>query len=1091
MASSSPARQFTREDLQKWLDEKTLVAAKGYLRAVSQLHVSDTEASALVQGTDPRPYTVRVVFQPGRRGGIQLNMHCTCSEGKGCKHAAAVLLAAIEQRGETVLKPDTGVVKWLRDLREQVTTPDRQSQGKNREQLFYVLHYAPLSTHTSITLHKGRARPDGSMPAGTPEWNNIERALLGTPEFVTEDDTAILRLLWLANGRSAYFSDISLKNRRVDDLFPRLLATGRCHFSLDQDVKPLGSGPKRVGHLQWILGEDDLTRLIASVPDAHQAHVLPTMPPWYLMPDTAQLGPLDTGIKPQLAGRLLNAPALRAVDAAVVAREFADMLPTLPRPDVKNLREFREVRCPPRLTLVLSSRRVDTLQRWRGYAPLQREWMDFAYPVFNYDGLEITLDEQREFHMQGREIVRLIRNEKVETAALRTLRDLGFEEVPATLFHYWAVPHEKHLFALDSENTWATWVSQLAPALRAAGWTLEIGIDFRHHILDAGAFSVDTTPAGPEEFQVHIGFELEGQVLPLAPLLAELLREQPHLIEPGRLDALPDGHIWLGRLEDGRRVRLPMERLKPILRNFIDLFDGADSLTVSRLDLPRLDSIGDLECQSGMDAVQAARDSLNALLTPPVIPQPARLSIPLRAYQLQGLAWMQQLRQMNLGGILADDMGLGKTAQTLAHILTEKQAGRLDRPALVIVPTSLVFNWREEAAHVAPDLSVHILHGPQRDFARIEGHDLVLTTYPLVWRDAAELQQHEFHLLILDEAQTVKNASSKAAGVIRKIPARHRLCLTGTPMENNLGELWSLFDFVLPGFLGANRAFTQNWRAPIEKQDDALRRSLLTRRVRPFILRRCKADVARELPPKTVMVRSVTLEGSQRDLYETVRAAMDTRVRDEIASKGVSHSHLLILDALLKLRQVCCDPRLLDLADAPAAKEHAKLDLLMEMLPELLAEGHRVLIFSQFTSMLELIAKALDKADIGHVLLTGQTHDREAAVQRFQSGEVPVFLISLKAGGVGLNLTSADTVIHFDPWWNPAAEDQATDRTHRIGQTKPVFVYKLIVSGSIEERIVALQEQKAALATAVLTGDSGTDVQFTADDLTELFSPLA
>jgi len=336
----------------------------------------------------------------------------------------------------------------------------------------------------------------------------------------------------------------------------------------------------------------------------------------------------------------------------------------------------------------------------------------------------------------------------------------------------------------------------------------------------------------------------------------------------------------------------------------------------------------------------------------------------------------------------------------------------------------------------------------------------------------------------------VKNAASRAAGVVRRLHTRHRLCLTGTPLENHLGELWAQFDFLLPGFLGDSKRFTATWRTPIEKHGDRLRRDLLARRVRPFILRRRKEDVAQELPPKTVIVRTVELEGGQRDLYETVRSAMDARVREEIAARGFSRSQIVILDALLKLRQVCCDPRLLKTKAAEKVKERAKLALLMDILPELIDEGRRVLLFSQFTSMLALIQVELGPAGIAHELLTGDTRDREKVIGRFQKGKAPVFLISLKAGGVGLNLTAADTVIHFDPWWNPAVENQATDRAHRIGQQRNVFVYKLVVAGSIEEKILALQEKKAELAAGVLSEDGEALAKFGEADIRALLEPL-
>jgi SNF2 family DNA or RNA helicase len=410
-----------------------------------------------------------------------------------------------------------------------------------------------------------------------------------------------------------------------------------------------------------------------------------------------------------------------------------------------------------------------------------------------------------------------------------------------------------------------------------------------------------------------------------------------------------------------------------------------------------------------------------------------------------------------------------------------------------VCPTSLVPNWKAEAARFAPGLRVHVSHGLKRkaSFDRIGAHDIVITTYPLLARDKEMLLSQPFHLAILDEAQQIKNAQTQAARVVTQLKAEHRLCLTGTPLENHLGELWSLFHFLMPGFLGDAKTFRQLYRTPIEKQGDELRRASLVRRLRPFILRRVKEQVAAELPAKTEIVVPVELEGAQRDLYETVRTAMDERVRAEIAARGLMQSQIVVLDALLKLRQICCDPRLLKLDAARKVHDSAKLDALLELLDELLQGGHRVLLFSQFTSMLELVEQALTKRAIRYVKLIGDTRDRAKPVKAFQSGEAPLFLISLKAGGTGLNLTAADTVIHYDPWWNPAVENQATDRAHRIGQDKPVFVYKLIVSGSVEEKIAQLQEKKAALVKGVLGEGAATGAALTADDIRVLFEPIS
>ncbi|MGH8122006.1 MAG: DEAD/DEAH box helicase, partial [Rudaea sp.] len=438
--------------------------------------------------------------------------------------------------------------------------------------------------------------------------------------------------------------------------------------------------------------------------------------------------------------------------------------------------------------------------------------------------------------------------------------------------------------------------------------------------------------------------------------------------------------------------------------------------------------------------------------------------------------------------------GLGKTVQVLAHLLAEKARGRLGAPVLIVAPTSLVANWRDEAQRFAPSLSVLVLHGPARAglHEAIPRHDLVITTYPLLPRDRDELIAHEYALLVLDEAQAIKNAKTQWAKAVREIPAPRRLAMTGTPLENHLGELWAQFDAVEPGLLGSEKNFTRFYRTPIEKHDDSDRRERLKRRIAPLLLRRRKEDVLADLPPKTEIARRVELEGDQRELYETLRLAQHERVLGEVKKRGLGASGIVVLDALLKLRQACCDPRLVKLEGARQVKQSAKLDLLLGLVASLVDEGRRILLFSQFTEMLALIAAALDARRIAYLTLTGETPGtrRGALVRRFQSAKVPLFLISLKAGGVGLNLTAADTVIHYDPWWNPAVENQASDRTHRIGQDKPVFVYKLICAGTVEEKIQALQQRKADLAKAVLEGGDAQSLRFDEGDLDELFAPL-
>ena len=631
---------------------------------------------------------------------------------------------------------------------------------------------------------------------------------------------------------------------------------------------------------------------------------------------------------------------------------------------------------------------------------------------------------------------------------------------------------------------------------------------------------------GPEEainaghaawFSLSLGMNINGMRRNILPLLPELLAQ---LSAGNRGKASATGaaqafnatlqlppHIYI-KQDGGGYLRLPCEPLRPWLQALLELMAERSShkdndfkgtaLRLSRLEALRVGAalLSDSREATGWQGSDKLREMVSQLAGHSALPElaaPAGLMAELRPYQLHGLRWLQFLRTHGLGGILADDMGLGKTLQTLAHILTEKNAGRLDLPVLIMAPVSLMGNWRREAMRFTPSLSVLVLHGSQRHqmASGMAQHDIVIAPYSLLQRDRERWQTQAWHLVVLDEAQNIKNANSHAAKIVSELKTRHRLCLSGTPMENHLGELWSLFYFLMPGFLGSQARFRALYRTPIEKHQDSERAERLRHRVTPFMLRRYKHDVATDLPEKQIAISSVELGDSQADLYETIRLSTEKTVRDALGNKGLAHSQIQILDALLKLRQVCCDPRLLALPEAQKAKQSAKLEMLMELLPEMLAEGRKVLLFSQFTSMLALIEQELEKRGIPWVKLTGQSQNREQIIDRFTSGDVPLFLISLKAGGVGLNLTQADTVIHYDPWWNPAAETQATDRAHRIGQTQPVMVYKLVAQGTIEERILDLQERKAALAESLYSGAAtGGQSMLTESDLDALLLPL-
>ena len=468
--------------------------------------------------------------------------------------------------------------------------------------------------------------------------------------------------------------------------------------------------------------------------------------------------------------------------------------------------------------------------------------------------------------------------------------------------------------------------------------------------------------------------------------------------------------------------------------------------------------------------------------------QPAGFVGQLRDYQSEGLGWMHFLQRFSFGGCLADDMGVGKTAQVLALLESRRElraAGEPVGPSLVVVPKSLVFNWKEEAARFTPQLRVLDHTGLERNGNDFAAYDLVLTTYGTLRRDAWSFKDAEFDYVVLDEAQVVKNAETESSKAARLLRGRHRLAVSGTPMENHLGELWTLFEFLNPGMLGAANAF-KVVGGSMRNPDEETRR-LLGHALRPFFLRRTKEQVARELPSKTEQTVYCELEPEQRKLYDQLRQHYRDSLLRRIETAGLAKSKIQVLEALLRLRQAACHPGLLD--SKRSSDSSAKLDVLLEQLREVLDEGHKALVFSQFTSLLKILRARLNQDGILYEYLDGATRDRQTRVERFQNDkDCRLFLVSLKAGGLGLNLTAAEYVFILDPWWNPAVEAQAVDRAHRIGQTRPVFTYRLIARDTVEEKVLELQKTKRDLAAAIIGAENSMIRDLRSEDLALLLS---
>ena len=619
----------------------------------------------------------------------------------------------------------------------------------------------------------------------------------------------------------------------------------------------------------------------------------------------------------------------------------------------------------------------------------------------------------------------------------------------------------------SGDHTWEVATKSLSRIVRELardGWALEVdGEEFRQPT----KFDLAVT-SGIDWFDLEVSVAYDGVTVALPALLKALAKGEAVVDLPGGgFGVLPADLVErYGAISSMGRMEGPSIRFK---RNQAGLLD----LLLADKEGVRVDEI-----------FAQARQALRAFDGIQPVEQPAGFVGTLRDYQRHGLAWMKFLDEFSFGGCLADDMGVGKTPQVLALLESRREAGA--GPSLAVMPRSLVDNWMREAARFTPHLKVldHSLAARTKDLSAFAGYHLVIATYGTLRRDAADFREFEFDYVILDEAQAIKNVSSESAKAARLLNGRRRLAMTGTPVENHLGELWSLFEFLNPGMLGTLKGFDKSgsgrWPSPESRE-------LIARALRPFILRRTKGQVAKELPPKTEQTLYCEMEPPQRKLYDELRSHYRRTLLGKIADVGMAKSRMHVLEALLRLRQAACHPGLLDAARADEAS--AKFDVLLPKLEELRAEGHKALVFSQFTSLLAILRSRLDAKKVIYEYLDGQTKNRQAHVDTFQSHPgCNLFLISLKAGGVGLNLTAADYVFLLDPWWNPAVEAQAIDRTHRIGQERHVFAYRLIARDTVEEKVLELQRDKRELADAIITADTSVLRDIKREDLELLLS---
>jgi superfamily II DNA or RNA helicase len=1036
-------------------DTRVLLAAQRLLDAGRIADVRVLQNGRVVTGiANPEAHRVYIRYaQPAGAGAPSLEGECSCGERSPCPHVAAVALWA----AGTAASSAAGARPLER--RRAESELDRASPLA-RQGLCYRLEDLGGVCHVSVWV---ALIPEATreIPAGAHAF--VRRAAArgdDHPRYVSDADRPILDALPGQHGEPC-----PLQGHTGFELLRTIVATGRALWQSSHG-RTLHWGASRELALEWQAaanGEQRLTAL-SETRGSKVLHLIVSVEPvLYIDVDAHECGPVQIPYSVDLLRRYWGLTALFPEDVAAVNQWLAARPEAAAFPRPREIRVLRETLSTLSGGLTLSAGPEARLEfLYNGHIIASRGLRDEQHTVRHLNG---------DLH----EIERDVDTERRLSSELKAI----MPEAPRT------------------QDAWLEFLVEAVPTLRNAGWTVIVDSSFPYRLAAADDWYADLAPhSRPEWFDLKLGVVVDGKPVNLLPALVDYLHEASDVAAAPSLLAVTYRFVLL---DDGRHLPVPTARLQRIAETLVELFDRDALNDRQALSLPRNQAVrlAALADEPDGPALGSADSSLRTLLDRigefadiRPLPAPPECRATLRDYQQEGLGWLQFLRSHQLGGILADDMGLGKTVQTLAHLATEKTHGRLVKPVLIIAPVSVLGNWQTEIRRFTPFLTAVTVQGAKRQrlFGSLDGFDIIIIGYPSLLFDAEVWLAREFSIVILDEAQTIKNPHARVSQMARALRAEQRLCLTGTPMENHLGDLWSLCDFAQPGLLGTERSFLQQYRTPIEKGGNLPRAEALRRRIAPFLLRRTKDAVARELPPKTEIIESVVMDDQQRDLYDGIRLAMHRRVREAIAAHGVARSRITFLDALLKLRQVCCDPRLLDAGESAPAAPSAKLDWLSSALPELIADGRRILLFSQFTSMLALIETLVADLSIPYCLLTGDTQARAAVIERFQSGEVPLFLLSLKAGGAGLNLTAADTVIHYDPWWNPAVEMQATDRAHRIGQDKPVFVYKLIAQGTVEDKILKLQADKQALVSQLYTAGNGTPL-LSADDLEALLAP--
>lgn len=1063
---------ISSNDIRQTFDTKTISRGLKYyhdgfvIDFESNEEKNTLEIDATVAGTHLYEQEIDVSFG---KYGVSIEGHCSCPVGYNCKHVVAVIYKLkyeYETSSMINVAAKTPEDKWLDSLMSLQKKEETNLIASNGFFLIYRIFMDNYGDN-ELNFYKAKILKNGTLSKGTKLSNdNYLYRYNYSYEYINGLDKELATEL--DNFSTGYLRDISFRDEYGAILLKKIVQSERCFFR-DSSLPLSFVSQKKILEFEW-KEKDDLSWLASNIGD--DEFLLPdTSPVLCINKNKNTIYEVESDYDKKMLKLMLNAPKLPSKKLIPLVQKVLNDAPDVAFPLPQSF-EVEDIECAPVPHLYLYGEKIQS-ERTTHLMQLS----------FEYDGEYFENFSEGLIHIINRDTktFRIKRDSKKEESFREQIASLGFEYMEHPLVKAYVSPVSTSM--QEAIERWRVFREEIIPKLTEEGWQIEIDESFKYNFEYVETISLDVTQESQsnEWFELSFGVDIGGKKLELLSIVAPLLEEFD------TVDDLPE-RLNL-EIEEGVYLHIESKEIKPILNTIFELFDKkqGDKLVIHAYDAHLLDVDADIEWKGSKELRELAKKLKDFKGITKIEPS-VNLQAELREYQSFGLDWLGFLHEFRFGGILADDMGLGKTIQTLAFLQVLKERGELDKPSLIVMPTSLIGNWKNEIKKFTSNLTFLELYGSDRaeKFNQISEYDIILTTYSLAQRDEEKYQKIDFYYIILDEAQKIKNPKTKLAVAIKSFKSEYKLALSGTPIENHLGELWSIFDFLMCGFLDNLSTFKAFFQTPIEKEYDMTRRALLNKKIAPFILRRTKDEVVSELPPKTVIIKRAVFGTKQAKLYENIRVTMESKVREAVKGKGLSRSHITILDALLKLRQVCCDPQLLKIATAKEVKESAKLEMFLELIDTLHSENKKVLVFSQFTSMLSIIEAQIKERNISYTKLTGATRKREEAIEKFTKGESSIFLISLKAGGVGLNLIEADTVIHYDPWWNPAVENQATDRAHRIGQDKAVFVYKLIVENSIEEKILQLQERKKSLQEGIYKGNEDKNSKFDGEELVDL-----